>query len=775
MSDFEEVAHRANADILALLQSWLPAGKKDGTEYLVGDKFGAAGDSLRIHVGGNKKGVWKDFATDEGGADLVSLYAAINGLRQGEALKAVAAQVGYTLSGKKPQKPTQKTTQKPEKHDDWQIVMPIPENAPKRPQVHDFRGQYEKYWTYRNNDGAVLGFVYRFKKSDGGKEILPLTLWRHAKTKAMKWIWRGFPTPRPLFLTKHLRDDLPVVVVEGEKCAMALARVISSQYNVVSWPNGSKSAAKVDWSLLAGRKVYLWPDCDAQTDRAGNIKPEEQQPGFKCMVEIAGILQSLNCDPSIIDIPAPGTKPAGWDCADAIDAGASAKDILATIQKVRSVPTRPHTPAPAAALGPVAPEDILSRLFMSGKDNDKVKPCRENILIILEHDERLKGAVALDEFSMLQLKKKPLPWSADLGEWSESDDFNLGLWLAQNYDVTIPNVSDIEKAVAESAKRNSFNSVTDYMDECESKWDGKRRIDTAFADYWGVLDTPYSRIVSKLFFLGIAKRAYFPGCKYDWAPVFEGPQGLGKSTALRILGGEWFGDTPFKMGDKDSYLTIQGTLLYEIAELEQFNRAETTAIKAFMSSTVDRYREPYGRRIKNVQRRTVFAATTNENQYFRDQTGNRRFWPVVATYINTKALQEDRDQLFGEAVARIKSGELWYPTAEEQLLIAPEQASRELTEPWLVLIQRYLEGKAFDGTPLPSGKIDKVYPVDLLTKALHIEAGRMGPAKGEVMRIGTCMRKLGWERKRESSGARNWYYQRPVPQKMEEDDEYIPV
>jgi putative DNA primase/helicase len=290
------------------------------------------------------------------------------------------------------------------------------------------------------------------------------------------------------------------------------------------------------------------------------------------------------------------------------------------------------------------------------------------------------------------------------------------------------------------------------------------RVASALSRYWGCADSEYLQLVATMFFVGVAVRAYRPGVKHDHAPVFEGGQGEGKSTALKVLGGDWFADTPFRMGEKDGYLSIQGVLLYEVAELEQFNRSEVTAIKAFMSSTIDRFREPYGRRMKNMPRRCAFAATTNEGEYFKDTTGNRRFWPVATGRIDMDALINDRDQLFGEAVAMMNAGVLWYPTREQQdRLISPEQENREIPDPWHGHIYRYLEGIDGDGNEKVTGKINRVTVLDLLTRGLHFEISKLGPAKLETMRIGAIMRKLGWTKDRETSGARERFYARPAP------------
>ena len=324
--------------------------------------------------------------------------------------------------------------------------------------------------------------------------------------------------------------------------------------------------------------------------------------------------------------------------------------------------------------------------------------------------------------------------------------------------------------MAQAALENAFNPVQEYILDCAKKWQIEsdsasgmvERVPSAFAKYWGAQDNEYTELISTMFFTGIVMRAFKPGVKHDCAPVFEGPQGIHKSTALKILGGDWFADTPFKMGEKDGYLSIQGKLLYEIAELEQFNKSEVTAIKAFMSSQTDRYREPYGRRMKDRPRKTAFAATTNENQYFKDTTGNRRFWPIECGKILLDALAADRDMLFGEAYWLLQGGVKWWPTRDQQeKLIDPRQESREIPDLWLTPIRNYLDGVDMDGNPTAASKKMWVAPYELMVRALGCDVSRLGPARAESMRIATIMRKLGWIKDRESKGTRERGYARP--------------
>lgn len=795
-ADFHIVADRALNQIEGLLASWLPNGIRDGVEYRIGSKYGEEGRSMSIRLTGDKAGCWSDFAAGDSGKDLISLYAYINNLQQGEAMREIAGQIGIDLQDNRVAPAPAGDKAKP--RTEWIPVLPVPDDAPPYPKAHEKRGRPVATWGYRDNDGRFLGIVCRFRTSNGGKEVLPCVFAVHPTTKARMWRWISFREPRPLYLPMPLTSGNPVIVVEGEKCADALngikLKAGSESFDVVSWPGGSKAVAKADWTPLAGRQVILWADADAKTypknhPDAGHIMPEHKQPGMASMLSLSKILRKQGCRVRFIDIPKPGEMPDGWDVADLVDGGASREDVGRYLIRFRpddfgkeDGPEKadvPHEEAGAAPDEKQRKRVLRARLIPTS--NGGIKGCRENVYMVMEDDPYLKGLVGLDEFSQLQIKLKNPPWKSTDGEWTESDDFNLGMYLAQNYGLIISSIGDIERAVAQSAKDHAFNSVTDYMDICVEKWDGIPRIERAFIDYWGSKDDPYVRLISRMFFIGMAKRAYFPGCKHDCAPVFEGGQGAGKSTALSIIGGDWFADTAFKMGDKDGFMTIQGILLYEIAELEQFNRSEVTEIKGFMSSIVDRYREPYGRRLKKVPRRTVFAGTTNEGEYFKDTTGNRRFWPVMVNTIDIDSLRRDRDQLIGEAVHLMRSGERWYPTKEEQrILIDPEQAHREILDPWIHRIYNYLEGLGPDGVPLPRGKADRVTTLELLTNALNIEIGRIGPAKQEVMRIAACMRKLNWVKGRDGTGARERFYTRPKEEKTEkkeirDDDDDLPI
>ena len=836
LDDFAAVNSAAILSIESLLSSWFPNGVREGIEFCIGSSSGEAGKSMRIRLEGDKAGVWADFSDDGvAGADLISLYAHIHGVKQGKACADLAKELGITLtpsdsysgaprpivSAKPKNIPSRAPAQadkgvqalpEAKKKTPWEPLLPVPADAGPYPKAHVVRGKPDASWEYRDQGGRLLGVIYRFTTSDGGKEVLPCLFAQHPVTQQREWRWMAFPAPRPLYLRGALRPDFPAMVVEGEKCVDRGHALLGAELDMVSWPGGSKAVDKADWTPLAGRSVILWADADAKRYKekhklAGELLPEADQPGMSAMIKIAGILRELGCAVFFVDIPAPGKVADGWDLADLIDGGAGFDEVMKWVAKLRTdvvedAPGEPvevpchdrqddvpdwfddaaaggSTPLPAGA--GMSPKQLRSELIQTA--NGGVKGCRENVYTVMQGDPRLIGLVGLDLFSGLQVKRRATPWRSEPGEWTEGDDFHLGVYLSRHHSLLLASIGDIERGVAQAAREHAFNPVTDYMDRCAAMWDGVPRVAGAFGRYWGCADnTEYLELVSTMFFVGIVVRAYRPGAKHDYAPVFEGGQGEGKSTALKVLGGDWFADTPFRMGEKDGYLSIQGVLLYEVAELEQFNRSEVTAIKAFMSSTVDRFREPYGRRMKNMPRRCAFAATTNEGEYFKDSTGNRRFWPVATGRIDLDTLIEDRDQLFGEAVAMMNAGVLTYPTREQQTrLVSPQQESREIPDPWHGHIYRYLEGIDADGMPKLNGRLNRVTVLDLLTRGLHFEVSKLGPAKLETMRIGAIMRKLGWTKDRETSGARERFYARPAApgttagaEVQEGDDEPLP-
>jgi putative DNA primase/helicase len=274
-------------------------------------------------------------------------------------------------------------------------------------------------------------------------------------------------------------------------------------------------------------------------------------------------------------------------------------------------------------------------------------------------------------------------------------------------------------------------------------------------------DVEYYRKAGRWWLISAVARIFQPGCKADHVLLLEGSQGTGKSTALSILFGEYFSDTPLRIGHKDSYVALNGVWGYELAELDSLNRAETSASKAFFTSSRDKYRPPFGHRDAMFLRQVVFAGTVNHDCYLRDSTGNRRYWPVRCGAMLLRGpdtLESDRDQLFAEAVVAYQAGELWYPTsAEDHALFAEQQKQRELGDVYEALIEEGARGKY------------ELSMVEIFRDILDIEPAKM--TRAEQMRVGEAMRRLGWEKKRSRvAGERSYLYVR-TEESVEEEQE----
>lgn len=395
------------------------------------------------------------------------------------------------------------------------------------------------------------------------------------------------------------------------------------------------------------------------------------------------------------------------------------------------------------------------------------KDCRENVFLELTCNPLLKGLVGYDEFSHRVMKLRQVPWDSPLGEWTTNDDYFLGLWLARKERLPIKSEGTLVAGVAMAAFANRFHPVLRYLEELP-EWDGVERLRHWLHECLGAADTTYTQLVGTWFILGMVKRVQSPGCQMDYMIVLEGLQGKRKSTALRTLVGnnDWFADTPIRVGDKDALLSLAGKWLYEVGELDAFNRAEVTAVKQYISSRIDRVREPYERRSADRPRSGVLAGSTNQSEYFKDPTGARRFWPVACDGdIDVAKLAEWRAQLFAEAKHRLASADpedrRYYPTREEtEKFLEPEQERREIVDPWFERLSWWLRSTSEMGER-EVRHIESFTANELLTKCLQVPQDRIDGGRQMSTRVGIAMHKLGWEKRRDATGDRLWRYWRP--------------
>ena len=312
--------------------------------------------------------------------------------------------------------------------------------------------------------------------------------------------------------------------------------------------------------------------------------------------------------------------------------------------------------------------------------------------------------------------------------------------LALSYETAV-------KAAIRAATFRSFDPVRDYLDGLE--WDGEERLTWWLETYFGAgidetddeeaqaEERTWNQQIGKRWLISAVARVYDPGCQVDTILIAEGPQGIGKSSAFRALAvrDDWFATDLPDIKGKDAVHHVLGPWIIELDELDALSRKEATSVKSYVSRRTDRARLSYGKLSTNHPRRVVFCGTTNEDTYNTDATGGRRYWPFkIRRQIDVSAIEQDRDQLWAEAVACYGKGHAWHFDEEALQKIAKvEQDKRFKPSPWLDPIEGHLVGKS------------EITVSDLLTDCLDIAKAHQNQIHmNDAVR---CLQHLGWKQK----------------------------
>lgn len=325
------------------------------------------------------------------------------------------------------------------------------------------------------------------------------------------------------------------------------------------------------------------------------------------------------------------------------------------------------------------------------KDKNGFKSTINNAVLILKNDPGLKKRIGFNGFSQLETVLKDLPWRKRREgghEFNDADESSLRHYLETSYGIS--GKEKINDALSVVIHQNVFHPVKDYFKSLQP-WDGTPRVDTLFIDYMGAEDSEYVRAVTRKILVAAVARIYDPGVKFDNMPVLVGAQGIGKSTILDRLGMEWFTDSfnfhMLKGDSKRGEEQIQGAWLVEVGELAGIGKADLEIAKSFLARREDKYRAAYGKRTKKYPRQCVFIGTTNNEDFLRDPTGNRRFWPIVTS--PTEAQKDvfkdlhpgEVGQVWAEALALYKKGEPLFLSKElNDIAIEVQEAHTEVDE-----------------------------------------------------------------------------------------------
>lgn len=393
-------------------------------------------------------------------------------------------------------------------------------------------------------------------------------------------------------------------------------------------------------------------------------------------------------------------------------------------------------------------QDWQKQLQKSG--NGAIKPTIFNAHLCVKWSLEAHQWLAFDEFLGEPVVTGDTPWARINRAWDDNDTLQARLRLNSLHSIDFGSQL-VHDAVEAVARDHSFHPVRKYLQGLV--WDQVPRLDTWLHRYLGADETKggdcrlYLKLAGAWWLIGAVARVMRPGCRMDNVLIFEGRQGAYKSTALSILAGEWFLDTPIVIGDKDAYQALRGKWIIELAELDSLNKAESTKAKAFFSSPKDTYRPSYGRRPVDVLRQCVFGGTTNEDSYMRDGTGNRRYWPVEIDAIQIKELRRDRDQLWAEAFARFNAGERWWPDGDDRDAFEAQQALRLIPDPWEAAIDAWLAQPEI----AMQARRDGVTTFEVLRSACKVDEGRMDE-RSQQMRVAKALKGLGLKKRESKSG-----------------------
>lgn len=386
--------------------------------------------------------------------------------------------------------------------------------------------------------------------------------------------------------------------------------------------------------------------------------------------------------------------------------------------------------------------------------NDRGQPLalEANVCVALRRAPELRGRLRLNKLSET-IECRGLPW--DRGEprwrgWNDADDAHLAEHL-QRQGLRVRPIACATAALV-VAHDVRVHPVRDWLHALQ--WDGTPRLDGWLCAYLGataedLAQHAYLQEVGRRWMIGAVARVFRPGCKVDATLILEGPQGCRKSTACRTLVPDeaWFADEVADLGTKDAAQDLRGKWLLELSELSAMRRGEVERVKSFISRAVDHYRPSHGRHSRDFPRQCVFIGTTNSDAYLSDETGARRFWPVQVGAIDIPALERDRGQLWGEAVAAYRAGERWWLDRDTERHARVEQEDRRQEDAWEAAIATWISDKAETSIE------------DLLEHVVRLPMDRRDQtARNRVARV---LRARKWKRFRKRIGGElEWGYRR---------------
>jgi predicted P-loop ATPase len=698
--DFAAINDALNAEML--VPTWLPGGERRGDEYVVANptRNDRNPGSFTINL---RKGVWKDYATGDGGADLVSLYAYLfHGDDQGAAARELADNHGIRLDNEARQRAHDNKVAKLDEARP-ECVFPVPVNATSPTFRHPRWGQPSNTWAYRNGDGELMLYVCRFDPEGERKQVVPYSWCKHPDGRE-RWTWRGITgtKKRPLYGLERLQGmpDSDVIVVEGEKAADAGQQIFGERAAVVTWMGGVETADRANVRALEGRRVFLWPDFDSQRDDAGELKPLHEQPGMRAMMHIATALRGVARETHMVRYRHDDESfPHGWDLADAPQRGWDVRDVMQYMGDNTGDPwaiasSKPLTPAndntPPAANTPL---DAAVNPFGFPHLTDKGQPMNtwENLAYIMS-----EYGIAARYNHVRKQVEVTLPGRS----YSAANRANCT--LAELSSICSRNrmpKADLQDYVKIIADRHAYNPVRDWI--ASKPWDGVTRLPALYATLHAADTAMRDTLVFRWLLSAVAATFKETGFHSRGVLVLMGPQGSGKTSWLRALApadmNVFLDGAVLDPANKDLVKNAVSHWIVELGELDAtFRKADIARLKAFVTLPNDKLRLPYDRIESEYPRSTVLSASVNEERYLVDDTGNSRWWTVRVSRCDFRH-GIDMQQLWAEVRTHFERGEQWWLTDDEERALAGRNEEHEAVDPVEEMISQEFDWAALPG------------------------------------------------------------------------------
>lgn len=520
---------------------------------------------------------------------------------------------------------------------------------------------------------------------------------------------------------------------------------------------------------------------DVYDEKHARYRWDKSFGGAKNPVRMATLIQKANMnrlagehDFDLDDL----TPPTGTDLVPVPQDAYSLDDLLSDAPSFKTVET-------GTALNP-----DWKQLFHLNEEGE-IKSTSHNVGLIVANDVRMRGVIAFNEFLQeivvrcepRRIKNKRASAKPTINLtghlWTKVDPVNGSTFTDSHenairmlieapttqggYGIKVSD-RDLRAAIDVSAHAWRFHPVKLKLEQ--TKWDGVRRMDHLFIDYLGAADTPYHRETAIKTLVAAVARIYEPGHKFDYVPILEGVQGKRKSTFIETLAFGWFAELEGDLHDRKGMVEkMQGAWILEIPELQGFSKAEVTTIKGLVSARQDKVRMAYARRAVVFYRQCIFMGSTNEDEYLRDPTGGRRFWPIhcaIKGEIDITMLRHNLPQIWAEAAQAYhdlrklcQDGPLplylnTKDAADEALLIQSSRSQESSEQSLSGEIMVWLNTPIEDGTGFDDLDADapKLYRQETCMAQIWREMmGRQGPLQhSDAIKIGNALKATGWNR-----------------------------